>query len=83
MANVFSKFFMSIGLTKKSGYLPAPVETSNMVTNATTSTTIYKDVANYSVKPYQTIASFDLAIEEPKYRGAIPDATIKFYPLDK
>ena len=25
---------------------------------------------------------FDLNIENPKYEGAIPDATIKFYPLN-
>ena len=33
--------------------------------------------------PYKTIASFDLNIEKPKYEGALPDATIKFYPLDQ
>ncbi len=30
---------------------------------------------------YKTLATFDLKIENPKYEGAIPEATIKFYPL--
>ena len=43
---------------------------------------ISKDSIKCTAKPYKTIASFDLNIEKPKYEGALPDATIKFYPLD-
>ena len=32
--------------------------------------------------PYKTIATFDLKVEKPKYVGDIPEATVKFYPLD-
>ena len=32
--------------------------------------------------PYKTIATFDLKVEKPKYIGDIPEATVKFYPLD-
>ena len=43
---------------------------------------ISEDSIKCTTKPYKTIASFDLNIEKPKYEGALPDATIKFYPLD-
>lgn len=74
MGNVFSKFFVSFGLVKKNKGLPAPVEL-----NAGAAL----DAPAYSVKPYKTIASFDLSIDEPRYSGAIPDASIKFYPINK
>ncbi len=76
MGNVFSKFFVSFGLAKKNKGLPAPVETASTVAQGL-------DAPSYSVKPYKTIASFDLSIDEPKYSGAIPDASIKFYPINK
>ena len=28
---------------------------------------------------YRTLATFDLAVDKPKYTGDIPNATIKFY----
>ena len=31
-----------------------------------------------AIKTYETANN----IEKPKYEGALPDATIKFYPLD-
>ena len=33
-------------------------------------------------RSYKTIATFDLKVEKPKYLGDIPEATVKFYPLD-
>lgn len=38
---------------------------------------------SFNNENYRTLAMFDLKIEAPKYEGAIPDATIKFYPLSK
>ena len=32
--------------------------------------------------PYKTLATFDLKVDKPKYIGDIPEATVKFYPLD-
>ncbi len=71
---IFSKFFVSFGANKNK-YLPAPPEK-----NATDLS--LGDIAGCSATPYKTIASFDLNLEAPKYVGAIPEATIKFYPLD-
>lgn len=71
---IFSKFFVSFG-TNKNKYLPAP-------SNKSSTNLIIGDIAECSATPYKTIASFDLNLEAPKYVGAIPDATIKFYPLD-
>ena len=76
MGNVFSKFFVSFGLPKKNKGLPAPTEFSMGSIEGL-------DAPNYSVKPYKTIASFDISIDEPRYTGAIPDASIKFYPINK
>ena len=76
MGNVFSKFFVSFGLAKKNKGLPAPAEDFSALVQGT-------DAPVYSVKPYKTIASFDLSIDEPRYSGAIPDASIKFYPVNK
>lgn len=72
MSNIFSKFFMSFGFNKNK-YLPAGTEEIN------TSTPTVSNMSNNTVK---TLASFDINIERPKYEGAIPEATIKFYPLD-
>lgn len=70
---LFSKLGIIFKSNKKSNtYLPeavCPVTYTDETTTCTTST-------------YKTIASFDLNIEKPRYDGAIPDATIKFYPLD-
>ncbi len=69
--NFFKKFGISFA-NKKNKYLP---ETTNL-----------KDEQNAFFVPnndnvYKTLATFDLKIESPKYEGAIPEATIKFYPL--
>lgn len=70
--NIFNRFVFSFG-SKKNKYLPA----GNDVTYSIQTNTI-----EYPVNAYKTIASFDLDLQKPKYQGAIPDATIKFYPLD-
>lgn len=74
MSNIFSKFFVSFGFNKKSKYLPAPDEGIPFSAELNN--------AEYTIKPYKTLASFDLKLQAPEYKGAIPDATIKFYPLD-
>lgn len=74
MSNIFSKFFVSFGFNKKNKYLPAPNEDEIFATGLNS--------AEYTIKPYKTLASFELKLQEPEYKGAIPDATIKFYPLD-
>ncbi len=67
---VFSKFFMPFS-RKKNKYLPAAA-----------SNTESPLAPHYSINPYKTVASFDLTIQKPRYEGEIPEATIKFYPLD-
>ena len=44
-----------------------------------------KDDLIESISRYLEIEedSFDLSIDEPRYSGAIPDASIKFYPINK
>ncbi len=70
---IFSKLAIAFKTNKKSNtYLP----------EALSPITIAEDSVRCAASPYKTIASFDLEIEKPKYDGAIPDATIKFYPLD-
>lgn len=71
----FEKFGIVFG-NKKNKYLPegefhmeAPVVGG--ITLAPTDASSYK-----------TLATFDLNVESPKYVGAIPEATIKFYPLN-
>lgn len=81
MSNIFSKFFMSFNFNKKK-YLPAPEENKINGVSASMAMNKLNDTATYPVKSYKTLASFDLNIAEPNYKGAIPDATIKFYPLD-
>ena len=90
MSNIFSKFFMSFGFNKKNKYLPAgsEVETASGVTGLNTGVAVGSvpvsgitgatGVQN-TTKP---LASFDISIEKPRYQGAIPEATIKFYPVD-
>ena len=90
MSNIFSKFFMSFGFNKKNKYLPAgsEAETASTATGLNTSAVTCSiptaggiETVNVSntVKP---LASFDISIEKPRYQGAIPEATIKFYPVD-
>ena len=72
---------MSFGF-KKNKYLPAGnvEEAANSMANSAQKEESYTTNATYSsLKP---LATFDLNIEKPKYVGAIPEATIKFYPLD-
>lgn len=73
MSNIFSKFFMSFGFNKNK-YLPAGNEEMSVPAMPT--------VSNNTSNTVKTLASFDINIERPKYEGAIPEATIKFYPLD-
>ncbi len=68
----FLKKFGIIFGSKKNKLLPEPankIMTDNTAFLASDATT------------YKTIAMFDLNLESPKYEGAIPEATIKFYPL--
>ncbi|MBQ9280507.1 MAG: hypothetical protein IJ215_05665 [Clostridia bacterium] len=80
MSNLFSKFFVSFGLNKKNKYLPAPGET--MQSGGIEPFISKQGEVIYSAKPYKTLVTFDLQVNEPKYSGEVPDATIKFYPLD-
>ena len=41
-----------------------------------------EDIIKKEAIAYKTIANFDLDIASPRYDGDIPEATIKFYPLD-
>ena len=70
---IFSKLAITFSKNKKNSVcLPVTEEPI----------TISEDSIKCTAKSYKTIASFDLNIEKPKYEGALPDATIKFYPLD-
>ena len=70
---IFSKLAITFKSSKKSNVcLPVTEEPISVTENTT----------KCAAKSYKTIASFDLNIEKPKYDGAVPDATIKFYPLD-
>ena len=70
---IFSKLAISLKTNKKKNIcLPVTEEPI----------TISEDSVRCKANSYKTIASFDLNIEKPKYEGALPDATIKFYPLD-
>lgn len=63
----FEKFSLPISFSKKKTLgISAPVESP---------------ILGQTI-PYKTIATFDLTVEKPKYIGDIPDATVKFYPLD-
>lgn len=74
-------FLKIFGITfgnKKNKYLPEAVCedcTSNLI-----EPTLFKPT---DCDAYKTLATFDLNMESPKYEGAIPEATIKFYPLGK
>ena len=64
---LFEKFSLPISFTKKKTLgISAPVDSP---------------ILGQTI-PYKTIATFDLKVEKPKYIGDIPEATVKFYPLD-
>lgn len=70
------KFGITFG-SKKNKYLPEG-------TSKLSGTSILKNsnlLTPIDSSAYKTIAMFDLNIEGPKYEGAIPEATITFYPL--
>lgn len=72
-------FLKIFGITfgnKKQKYLPEAKSTASM-SNVETTMFLPTDA-----NAYKTLAMFDLKIENPEYQGAIPNATIKFYPLD-
>lgn len=70
---IFSKLAITFKSNKKSNAL---------LPEAVAPLSVLDDSIKCTTSPYKTIASFDLNIEKPKYDGAVPDATIKFYPLD-
>lgn len=64
---LFDKFSIPTNFFKKKNlYISAPSESPILGTTT----------------PYKTLATFELQINKPKYSGDIPDASIKFYPLD-
>lgn len=64
---LFDRFSLPVSfLKKKNLYISAP-ETSPVLGTIT---------------PYKTLATFELKVDKPKYSGDIPEASIKFYPLD-
>lgn len=69
---IFSKLAIAFKTKKNNMCLPLNEEPISVSENE----------VKCATKSYKTIASFDLNVEKPKYDGAIPDATIKFYPLD-
>ena len=71
---LFEKLSVSLGFNKRSqlSFLPSANDPVIVTKNGVKCTTY----------PYKTLASFDLNVEKPRYEGAIPEATIKFYPLD-
>ena len=81
MGNIFSKFFMSFGF-KKNKYLPAGNVEETIISTADSAQMDANYTANTVSKSFKPLATFDLNIEKPRYEGAIPEATIKFYPLD-
>ena len=68
----FEKFGIRFG-SKKNKYLPGTIANNNSI-ESTMFTPMDKSA-------YKTIAMFDIKLESPKYEGAIPEATVKFYPL--
>lgn len=71
-------FLKRFGITfghKKNKLLP---ESSITFASNTIEPTIFSPT---DINAYKTLATFDLSIDSPKYEGAIPEATIKFYPL--
>lgn len=83
----FLKKFGIIFNNKKNIGLPAATELSNEVATSTSAFSV-ASVPNASLSSaladsatYKTIAMFDLNIESPKFEGAIPEASVKFYPI--
>ncbi len=74
--SLFSKFAFPFGFNKKNKCLP---EGSIPLMSISKEDEM---APSYPVNTYKTIASFDIKLENPKYQGAIPDATIKFYPFN-
>lgn len=72
--NFFEKFGITFG-NKKNKMLPEA--TMAFKANVIEPTIFSQTDSN----AYKTLATFDLNVESPKYEGAIPEATIKFYPL--
>lgn len=70
----FEKFFLPLG-SKKNKLLP---ETTKVNKLNVIEPTAFSQTDNTA---FRTLATFDLNVESPKYEGAIPEATIKFYPL--
>lgn len=71
-------FFKKFGITfgnKKNQLLP---ESSIRFASKEIEPTIFSQTDRNA---YKTLATFDINLESPKYEGAIPEATIKFYPL--
>ena len=66
------KFVIRFG-NKKNKYLPETISKNNTIES-----TMFTPMESSA---YKTIAVFDINMESPKYEGAIPEATIKFYPL--
>ena len=73
--NLFKKFGITFG-NKKSKLLPA---STIVYPNNVIEPTIFQPTDNTA---YKTLATFDINIEAPKYAGAIPEATVHFYPLN-
>lgn len=70
----FEKFGITFG-NKKNKLLPqAKIQFAQ---NAIEPTLFSPTDAN----AFKTLATFDLNVESPKFEGAIPEVTIKFYPL--
>jgi len=72
--NFFEKFGITFG-NKKNKLLP---ESAIKMQSNIIEPTIFAQTDNTA---YKTLATFDLNVESPKYEGAIPEATIKFYPI--
>ena len=68
----FERFGIVFGGKKKTALPPVSIN-ANTVEN--------RDFGPTDINAYKTLAMFDLNIESPKFEGAVPDATVKFYPL--
>ena len=74
-------FLKRFGITfgsKKNKYLPEAKNACEAKVVTTLEPTAFKTT---DINACKTLAIFDLNLESPKYEGAIPEATVKFYPL--
>ena len=71
---LFEKLSISFGGLKKNHISMLPSVEEPVV--------VCKNAIKCSSYPYKTLATFDLNVGKPRYPGDIPEATIKFYPLD-